>query len=59
MNARVIFDRQFTGRWFQVYSIASDKSLSSPASFNDAYDEMERMANASGTGNGLDIREVK
>ena len=58
MSIRAIFDRQFAGRWFQVYSVVGGKSLSEPASFNVAYDTLERFEQT-GAGNGVDIREVK
>ncbi|KKN10179.1 hypothetical protein LCGC14_1039270 [marine sediment metagenome] len=58
MNARAVFDRQFAGRWFQVYAIIGDKSLTSPASFNDTHDALESFEQT-GSGNGVDIREVK
>ncbi len=58
MNARAIFDRQFAGRWFQIYSVASDKSLTKPRSFNETHDELESFEQT-GSGNGIDIREVK
>ncbi len=49
----------FPGRTFEVYAIASDKALSKPTTFNAAYNEMERMGNANGASNGMDVREVK
>ncbi len=52
-------DDWFPGRTFEVYAIASDRALSKPVTFNAAYDEMERMGNANGASNGMDIREVK
>ncbi len=58
MNARAVFDRTFAGRWFQVYSICDGKSLTSPASFNKAHDSLESYQQT-GSGNGIDIREVK
>ena len=58
MNARAIFDRQFAGRNFEVYSIAGDNAISKPASFNKTYDELMSIEQT-GAGNGVDIREVK
>lgn len=58
MNARAVFDRIFAGRWFQVYSVISDESLTSPASFNATHDALESFEQTGG-GNGIDIREVK
>lgn len=55
MNARAVFDRQFAGRWFQVYSVIGGQSLTSPASFNNTHDALERMDASS----AMDIREVK
>ncbi len=57
MNARAVFDRQFAGRWFQVYSVISDKSLTKPRSFNETYDELVSFEQT-GSGNAIDIREV-
>ena len=57
MSATRILDKIFAGRTFEVYAIASDKALTKPASFNATWDAMERIGNANGASNGLDIRE--
>ena len=62
MNANQIFARQFAGRQFQVYSIASGEALSKPADFNTAYADLVAIGRGSGFDsipNGIDIREVK
>lgn len=59
MNINRILDKHFDGRTFEVYSMASDKALTKPASFNDTFNRMELMGQSSGASNGLDIREVK
>ena len=53
-----ILDLTFAGRWFQVYSVVDGKSLTSPASFSITYDALESFEQT-GSGNGIDIREVK
>ena len=44
---------------FEVYSIASGEALTKPMSFSKAFDEMDRIMHAEGTGNGIDIRRVR
>ena len=56
--SRAVFERTFAGRWFQVYSVVGGKSLTSPASFNVTHDALESFEQT-GSGNGVDIREVK
>ena len=58
MSADAILDRHFAGRTFEVYSIASDEALTTPASFSDTFDEIERMGEANGSSNGMSIREI-
>lgn len=59
MSADIILDRYFAGRMFEVYSMASDKALTKPASFNDTFNRMELMGESNGASNGLTMREVK
>lgn len=47
-------DKLFSGRRFQVYSIATKESLSDPATFNKTCDVLDIL----GEMNGMDIREV-
>ncbi|KKL64094.1 hypothetical protein LCGC14_2168450 [marine sediment metagenome] len=55
-----ILDAQFEGRLFEVFSIASGKSLSKEMTFTAASDQLEIIAyGAGGVNNGTDIREVK
>lgn len=59
MHINRILDKHFDGRTFEVYARATGESLSTAATFNATYDEMERMGESNGASNGLDIREVK
>ena len=52
-------DRALAGRKFQVYSISSGESVTKPMSFSRTFNELERIGNANGACNGLDVREVK
>lgn len=47
-------DAYFIGRRFQVYSIVTKESLSDPATYSDACDDLHTL----GDMNGMDIREV-
>ena len=53
-----VFDRQFAGRSFEVYSVVSGESLSKAMSFNDAWDARERMLNVGTNEACIDIREA-
>ncbi len=57
-----VFDREFAGRYFQVFSVGTDEGLSKPMTFNEAWAELEKVATGAGMGvncPGIDIREVK
>lgn len=44
---------------FEVFCIVTDKALTTDKmSFDEAYTEMEALAMAQGSGNGIDIRRV-
>lgn len=57
-KVQATLDRMFTGRKFEVYSIVTGASLSEAKSFNEAFDEMDRMMMAGNGGSGIDLREV-
>ena len=53
-----LFDTQFPGRLFEMYSITTKEALSSPASFSNTYDELEQLEMSGHATNGVSVREV-
>ena len=57
-----VLNREFAGRYFQVFSVGTDEGLSKPMTFTEAFAELEKVATGAGMGvncPGIDIREVK
>ena len=62
VHVKEVLAREFAGRQFEVYSVASGKAISRPANFNYTYAVLESYGVASGFDdipNGIDIREVR
>lgn len=58
-RANEIMDAIGNGRKFEVYSIAGGNSISKAMTLSAALAEQDSIAGGSGTGNGIDVREVK
>ena len=54
-----VIDARMGNRRFEVFSKASGEVHTKPMVLSAALDEMEEMGGCNGTGNGIDVREVK